>query len=255
MRSENIRNGVEWSIEQNALEVVVHLSGEMAEFESELDGQIASRGRPAPGEIWIAPLGSRYSSRAKGGDVSYAVFSLDISDDPNVIGHQGVRDAFLFATAHRLRDSIKLDRPEETLFAEQLLSLARSHILTSYTQLTFADVREEKLPLSEPARRRLQEFIYDRLDQQMSVSILSEIAGVPEHSFNDAFKRSFELTPAQYIIKQRLRRAQWLLSQTADPIAQIALATGFSNHSHLSNTFKQNLGETPSQFRKRWRYH
>jgi transcriptional regulator GlxA family with amidase domain len=40
-----------------------------------------------------------------------------------------------------------------------------------------------------------------------------------------------------------------MLACTKEPLAEIALATGFSDQSHLARHFRQILGTTPSQYR------
>ena len=252
VRRENIREGAEWIVEADAQEVVLHLSGHMTTFESRLDGRMASTGLPDVGEIWLAPLGCVYEGRAQGGVISYAVFSLPVEHGGRIAGHQGVRDPFLFAAAMRLTECVASGSAADTLLAEQLLSVTGNHILTTYGAFGSGRARmKQRLPA--PAQVRLQEFVRDNLSERLTLSLLSEVAGVPEHGFIEAFRSCFDLTPAQYVIEQRLRRAQSLLSSTAEPIAQIALATGFADHSHLTKTFKERQGMTPSAFRKRWR--
>jgi AraC family transcriptional regulator len=49
---------------------------------------------------------------------------------------------------------------------------------------------------------------------------------------------------------RRLEKAQELLGGTDLPLAEIALATGFSDQSHFSRRFRDHLGTTPSAFRR-----
>ena len=71
---------------------------------------------------------------------------------------------------------------------------------------------------------------------------LAAVAGMSVHNFLRAFRKSFGTTPAQYVIDQRLRRARWLLTNTAHDIVAIALETGFSSHSHLTATMHRRHG-------------
>jgi AraC family transcriptional regulator len=51
------------------------------------------------------------------------------------------------------------------------------------------------------------------------------------------------------LLQQRVERAKQLLKKTDQSIIEIALACGFSSHSHLSKQFRQLTGETPTAYR------
>ncbi|WP_422677914.1 helix-turn-helix transcriptional regulator [Bisbaumannia pacifica] len=56
--------------------------------------------------------------------------------------------------------------------------------------------------------------------------------------------------PHQYVLQRRLARAETLLRDTALPLAEIALACGFSSSSHLASRFRRARGLAPSQLRQ-----
>ena len=62
-------------------------------------------------------------------------------------------------------------------------------------------------------------------------------------------KRFFGLTPSQFITKTRIAAASRLLRETEQPVAEIALACGFYDHSAFTRAFRAVTGVTPSQFR------
>ena len=58
-----------------------------------------------------------------------------------------------------------------------------------------------------------------------------------------------DMTPAAYILDIRLREAKRLLAVTPPlTLLDIALRCGFTDHAHLTNTFRRKYGITPSQF-------
>jgi AraC family transcriptional regulator len=57
------------------------------------------------------------------------------------------------------------------------------------------------------------------------------------------------MTPHQYIIRCRLRRAMKLLARDELTLADIALEVGCSCQSHLTTLFRKHLGTTPGAFR------
>ncbi|WP_422673261.1 helix-turn-helix domain-containing protein [Billgrantia tianxiuensis] len=52
------------------------------------------------------------------------------------------------------------------------------------------------------------------------------------------------------MLQRRLARAETLLHETTVPLAEIALACGFSSSSHLASRFRQAKGVAPSQLRE-----
>ena len=81
---------------------------------------------------------------------------------------------------------------------------------------------------------------------------LSEIAGVanmsPDH-FGRSFKAATGLSPYQYVIHRRVERAKRLLSDSSLTVAEVAVAVGFSNPSHLAHHVRRQLGVPPSALR------
>ncbi len=50
-----------------------------------------------------------------------------------------------------------------------------------------------------------------------------------------------------------MERARRLLTKTDLPLKVLATEAGFSDYRHLTTTFKQELGMTPSEYRRRLR--
>ena len=96
----------------------------------------------------------------------------------------------------------------------------------------------------------IQEFIAANLAGRLTLAVLASLTGLSEHNFLDAFRQTFNATPAQHIIAQRLRRARRLLTCGKQTITEIAMETGFASHSHLATTFKTHTGMTPQEFRR-----
>jgi transcriptional regulator of acetoin/glycerol metabolism/AraC-like DNA-binding protein len=99
------------------------------------------------------------------------------------------------------------------------------------------------------AMRRVREHVEAHLSESMDLAELAAIAGLSVYHFARAFKQSAGVTPHHYLVRRRIERAQDMLARSELPLSGIALATGFSDHSHLARHFRQMLGMTPGQFR------
>jgi transcriptional regulator GlxA family with amidase domain len=99
------------------------------------------------------------------------------------------------------------------------------------------------------ALRRVREYIEANLEENISIQVLAGIAGLSMYHFARVFKQSEGVTPHDYLVKCRVRRAKELLSDTDLPMSEIALASGFSDQSHCARRFREHVGVTPSAYR------
>lgn len=257
---EDISDGVNWTIHDDRHAVIVHLGGVMTELETELDGFGRSFNPANPGELWIVPARSRYASQAEGRQVEYAVFYLNPNALANLIPEHGVfetlqtahgiKDEFCYQTTLRLLQLNGRDDDVSVMLSDQAQRALYLHFYQQYGQEKLAHTQQNKRYLSPVDCENLSAFIYENMAERIVLENLTALTDMPINTFLIAFKKAFNMTPAQYIIAQRLRRTQWLLSNSNYDITRIALEAGFSSHSHFSSTFKHQLGITPSQFRK-----
>ncbi len=96
----------------------------------------------------------------------------------------------------------------------------------------------------------LRHHINASLGERMTVERLSALVGMSPQSFAVSFKEVFKITPAQYVLWERLKWARWLLANTETGISAVAAETGFSSQSHLTSALKSRTGETPHELRQ-----
>jgi AraC-like DNA-binding protein len=99
------------------------------------------------------------------------------------------------------------------------------------------------------AIRRVREYVETHLSESIDLAVLASIAGLSVFHFAREFKRSAGVTPHHYLVQKRVERAQEMLARTDLALAEIAIASGFSDQSHLARHFRQMLGTTPREFR------
>jgi AraC family transcriptional regulator len=103
--------------------------------------------------------------------------------------------------------------------------------------------------LARDALRRAIRFVNDNLDSKLKWDEVATAVGLDPFTFGRGFKLATGMTPHQYIIRCRLRRAMRLLVRGELPLADIALQVGCSCQSHLTTLFRKHLGTTPGAFR------
>ena len=100
---------------------------------------------------------------------------------------------------------------------------------------------------------RAVEHVEAHPDRSLPVEALAEIAGMSPHHFSRTFAAATGFPPHRYVVNRRIRLAKILLSDTDRPIAEIALACGFSSQSHMTDLMRERLGVAPAQFRREMR--
>ena len=83
---------------------------------------------------------------------------------------------------------------------------------------------------------------------------LAELAGKAQMSVNSLlriFKQATDMTPIDYLIHLRIRKACELLANPAFPIKEITFKAGFSDSNYFARQFRKVMGMTASEFRHR----
>lgn len=68
--------------------------------------------------------------------------------------------------------------------------------------------------------------------------------------FHRMFKKTFNLTPWEYMLNLRMNHAKELLHNSTLRIKEIAEKAGYKNEFHFSKAFKQHAGVSPREYRK-----
>jgi AraC-like DNA-binding protein len=113
-----------------------------------------------------------------------------------------------------------------------------------------ADAQVSHPSLPRRALRSTVRYIHSNLDSKLTWEVLASAVGMGVFEFGRSFKMSTGMTPHQYVIRCRLRRAVKLLQYGEMSITDIALEVGCSCQSHLTTLFGRYIGTTPDAFRR-----
>lgn len=102
------------------------------------------------------------------------------------------------------------------------------------------------------ARRILDvaRWLETRYAEAHQLSALAAAAGLSRFHFLRRFRDLIGVSPHQYVIGLRLRAAGERIENSAAPITEIALDTGFNDISHFNRLFRRAFAMSPSQWRK-----
>jgi YesN/AraC family two-component response regulator len=106
--------------------------------------------------------------------------------------------------------------------------------------------------MDEQFLERLLNVFEDHVDDSdFSTEDLAHEVGMSRSSLHRKLQALTNQPTHEFLRTLRLKRAAQLLKQTAGTVTEIAYAVGFTNPSHFSKIFRQQFGQSPSEFADR----
>jgi AraC family transcriptional activator FtrA len=90
----------------------------------------------------------------------------------------------------------------------------------------------------------------ERLDEPLTVTDLARAARMSERTLTRRFRATTGTTPLQWLLAQRVRRAQELLETTDLGVEQVAARTGLGTAATLRRHFHRTVGVPPDAYRR-----
>lgn len=144
---------------------------------------------------------------------------------------------------------------EEDAGREAALAVARQLVLFVRRpggQAQFSAQLAAQLAEREPLRE-LQAWIADNLAEDLTVEALAARAHMSPRNFARAFKAEVGMTPAAYVERARVERAQQALQASDAPVALVASRCGFGTAGTMRRAFTRRAGVSPADYRNRFR--
>ena len=101
----------------------------------------------------------------------------------------------------------------------------------------------------DPIRKSIA-YLNEHVAESVSVERLAAISHYSVAQFRKLFEQLTQMTPSEYVLRTRVNKARTLLTTTDRRIADIAVETGFCDHSHFIKTFVRLVGKTPNRYRR-----
>jgi AraC-like DNA-binding protein len=114
----------------------------------------------------------------------------------------------------------------------------------------YADHSLQKCQFGQEPRavRLLKQYLEDHYAADVSLGRLSEVTQLNRYYLIHIFCEAVGIPPHAYLRQVRIKHAKRMLA-SGQALADVALATGFTDQSHLTRWFKRLWGITPGQYR------
>ncbi|EFM09166.1 transcriptional regulator, AraC family [Paenibacillus curdlanolyticus YK9] len=132
------------------------------------------------------------------------------------------------------------------IYVDSLIHMLVVHLLQQYGT---ASVKQSASPqqLARSQIDRALDFIHEMLEQDIALEDIAAAANVSPSHLVRLFNKATGLPPHQYILREKIRRAQKLLL-SGKSAHEVAASLGFSDQSHLHRHFKRIVGVTPRAY-------
>jgi AraC-like DNA-binding protein len=153
-----------------------------------------------------------------------------------------VLDPSLATELFRLSEVLERKAGMDALGNEVLIVTTLGRLLRKY-----ANLRTEARGPERGAVLRVKGCLEARFHQAVTLQDLATVARLTPHHLISVFQRELGVPPHAYLNLVRANRAKDMLRQ-GRPIAEVALACGYCDQSHLNRWFRKIHGVTPHQY-------
>lgn len=155
-----------------------------------------------------------------------------------------VNDPFIYSLGVTVQHELKTPGYGGNLFIESLGQALAVYMFRKYT-VTSRAAPPPKGQLPTKTLRAILNYIRERLDQDLRLEEIAELANLSAFHFARLFKQTVGMPVHQYVLEQRLEAGRDLLLQGEISVTEVAACTGFADLSHFSRHFKRRYGVSP----------
>ena len=145
-----------------------------------------------------------------------------------------------------VKDAERLDESK----ASQLHVISQLFELMHQLNALSPNLDQETISPSQKLYREAKHLIdigYN--SQDISIQEIADRLGVHRSYLSSIFKDFHKISPKEYLLEVRMKRAKELLKTTNQPIKIIAYSVGYLDPLHFSKAFRQYYDCSPSQYR------
>lgn len=141
------------------------------------------------------------------------------------------------------------DRAGSGSVIERLADVVASAAVRIWLERGCGDARAWLAPVRDPHLGRALEAIHEDPGSPWTVETLARLASASRSQFAEQFKDAVGDTPARYLTRVRMERAERMLRSGAS-VTDIAYQLGYESDAGFSRAFRRHAGVAPSRWRR-----
>lgn len=253
----------EYNIPQLAFPMVVMVAGGRAKIRRKDGGRRLSLDYAMPGEITLIPRNQKMNWHVNGEmDVISLIFGSEKTcnhvqafydriarqyGDQDFVG--SFTNNYIFTNCNHITNILMGSSTRESHYINLHLEALETYLL-EYLGTSNNGLQANKVKNSHYVTFTMQRLTHSLANKIRIEDIARELRVSPAY-LTKRFKEEVGVTPHNFLLFKRIKRAQTLLAETNMDIASIAEESGFSHQSHLTRNFSKMIGMSPLKFRQR----
>lgn len=215
------------------------------------------------GSFVTFPSASRLDGRWRG-ELDALVFSFDLAHcrlripdlripmDANLRTETNGTDGQLWHLAQAIKTEAEAGCPAGRAYAEAIALAMSVSLLSRHGAFALEDSAGHALGAQ---LHTVLQYIKEHIGEDLRLDTLAAVAKTTPDNFRRVFREVVGIAPHQYVLQQRVERAEQLLSDPTLTVAQVAYAVGFSSQAHFATVFHKFRGISPKAYRERLAVH
>ncbi len=139
---------------------------------------------------------------------------------------------------------------EDHSYKDVIADFALKELLIRLMQTQARNLVEKNILRNKTRIGFVADYIKKNLHQKLSIDAIAKMAYVSKSNFFKMFKEELGLSPNEFIIQERIKKAKELLIRN-NSVSEAAFSTGFSDTNYFIRVFKQMEGVTPKIFQSK----
>jgi AraC-like DNA-binding protein len=172
-----------------------------------------------------------------------------LSDGPHCLNPKLLRDSRIKTLLGDLSGVDKIPAELARVYSHSLSVAALAVIAGNPLMARICAERRPITPLPKWRLARVNQFIDAHMEEAIRLADLAKAAGLTKMHFAAQFRASVGMCPHEYLLRQRIRRAQTLLRDSGQRLVDVALSVGFQAQSHFTTVFRRYVGDSPHRWR------
>lgn len=176
-----------------------------------------------------------------------------MSGEKNEISRHIVREETVAQEIRKLlNDSFeecRKHRPAYDMFVKANLLMILANLARYYD----AELKQKEFPIKLENIGHMENsmnYILGHLEENLTLDVLAKEAGMSRSYYSTMFKTLNGVSVWNYIMHQRISKAQYMLEESDASIIEISEKCGFSSISNFNRAFKKITQKTPREYRK-----
>ena len=136
-------------------------------------------------------------------------------------------------------------------YANELNRTAELLRFLSYIMENGSGAKDDVPDYSKTVYARLaMQYLDNHFMHRIKISELADYIGIDRSYLTKSFREEYHVSPQEYLIRLRMEKAEYLLENSAEPVASIASQVGYPDALAFSKIFKQRNGLSPTEYRR-----